>query len=857
MSGNNNTLDTNNISRNLPTNYDALSQKANYVYFQPDVTQIQDTDTKLCFSQSEYRENNNPPPMMQLPGLHTKESCKMNTGLILANKKWTQNFVPDKNLPTVNQQAVHIKRNVEKKTPGLIFKVCQGYYGDPNRFGVGNSPNDNVNHFKTANVLKTGTTTEFGNITQATSGYIRAPHGDQHYYSVEWTGFFIPNKTGIWRFDLIGDDACYLWIGDNAISGYTITNALIDDGALHGMARRSGSISLVKDKKYPIRMQFGENWGGHDFVFEIYEPSGSRRSDYANLLFQVSVESVDRTDTINSFNLNSNIYYSLTQSQYPGLYNCFVNNDPNAKSEPNNYGYESIWTIAPRTSSGNSNSNPSGYSGTLSFTANIVISGGTISFNLNGNEIKLGRSNGIIYLDDDGIFYIQDTDGNNQAISSDKGSNIEAIENNNWANYKYTNNITNQLDLSKSGDINTPNKAILISNNNKYKLEINEVGLLTVKKTIKGCITKEAKDLNGSAFNYTTNNNSDYYLYTTDVDKKIDKLFLAQNLDTKKTLQYIEKDNTAVSLANNYIKYPAFAPTPDEMTAEKQINGGVNECQTNCNSDPNCKYFYNYTKSSDGKNYCLNKSDGFRPTIFTPIQPNTSIRNSDLYVRDFKMNLNEGDFRNLPAKKNITNYKPYSDTEVNPYTEVTTRFDKNNVDGDLDCSLIKPMATQYLYFNGTNDMDPNMKKIVDRCTVLEGFDNHGYENSNTVYNTYGTGIPQNIGLPAAIIQKQINPMKQIASDYSNKLSQVNKKYVDLSSNIQGITNVEQTGLRDVMSGDSDYDYDTEFTLNKPKTLLDGRVEDSKQLVVQENSVYALGSITAAALIVFAIVLARE
>jgi hypothetical protein len=97
----------------------------------------------------------------------------------------------------------------------------------------------------------------------------------------------------------------------------------------------------------------------------------------------------------------------------------------------------------------------------------------------------------------------------------------------------------------------------------------------------------------------------------------------------------------------------------------------------------------------------------------------------------------------------------------------------------------------------------------------------------------------------------------ISSDYSNKLQKVDKNYYDLSQNIATITNNDKSGLRDKMSGNYTYDYDTPFSLNKDKTLLDGLINDNKQLAVHENAMYILGTITAATLIVFAIVLGKE
>ena len=125
----------------------------------------------------------------------------------------------------------------------------------------------------------------------------------------------------------------------------------------------------------------------------------------------------------------------------------------------------------------------------------------------------------------------------------------------------------------------------------------------------------------------------------------------------------------------------------------------------------------------------------------------------------------------------------------------------------------------------------------ENFVVYEGFNDRGYK-VGTTGNTMLSG--------------QILPLSLIATDYSNKLKTVNQNYYDLSSNISSIKSI-QTDI----SGNTLYDYNTPFILEKPKTLLDGLVYDNNLLTVQENAMYVLGTITAATLIVFAIVIGKE
>jgi len=125
----------------------------------------------------------------------------------------------------------------------------------------------------------------------------------------------------------------------------------------------------------------------------------------------------------------------------------------------------------------------------------------------------------------------------------------------------------------------------------------------------------------------------------------------------------------------------------------------------------------------------------------------------------------------------------------------------------------------------------------ENFVVYEGFNDRGYK-VGTTGNT--------------ILSGQVLPLSLIATDYSNKLKTVNQNYYDLSSNISSIKTIQSD-----ISGNTLYDYNTPFILEKPKTLLDGLVYDNNLLTVQENALYVLGTITAATLIVFAIVIGKE
>lgn len=74
-----------------------------------------------------------------------------------------------------------------------------------------------------------------------------------------WVGFFKPDSTGTWTFEITSDDGSYLWIGENAHVGWTKTNALVNNGGLHPSTTVSNTIELIANQYYPIRVAYSEN----------------------------------------------------------------------------------------------------------------------------------------------------------------------------------------------------------------------------------------------------------------------------------------------------------------------------------------------------------------------------------------------------------------------------------------------------------------------------------------------------------------------------------------------------------------------------------------------------------------------
>ena len=135
---------------------------------------------------------------------------------------------------------------------GLYGKRYVGYFAD------------NVGWFNTA--------TLHGDINQLTQ--IGNFTSNDDYYSWQWLGYFKPSSTENYTFYTSSDDASYVWIGANALAGFTTANANVNNGGLHGPDEVASSpISLTAGVYYPIRIQFGENEEGDEISFSFSTPT--------------------------------------------------------------------------------------------------------------------------------------------------------------------------------------------------------------------------------------------------------------------------------------------------------------------------------------------------------------------------------------------------------------------------------------------------------------------------------------------------------------------------------------------------------------------------------------------------------
>ena len=189
---------------------------------------------------------------------------------------------------------------------------------------------DNPAFFTTATETYIGTTTDTSSINAATGGII--PNDSSfETYSVEWFGYFYATVSGTYTFYTVSDDASYIWVGSAALAGYTTSNALINNGGLHGAQEISGTIALTAGTYYPIRCQFGENFYGDSYTFSFAAPGIARTYNMVGYVFYslgtssaFPAESARITKAISPTTNTDGVYYINVNGVSTATY-CLMN----------------------------------------------------------------------------------------------------------------------------------------------------------------------------------------------------------------------------------------------------------------------------------------------------------------------------------------------------------------------------------------------------------------------------------------------------------------------------------------------------------------------------------------------------
>jgi hypothetical protein len=80
-------------------------------------------------------------------------------------------------------------------------------------------------------------------------------------FTMEWMGYFRPAVNGDFIFAATIDDYFAMWIGQDAVSGFNASNAILKAA---NQFHNSLAYPMLANKYYPVRLRFVENQGAHN-----------------------------------------------------------------------------------------------------------------------------------------------------------------------------------------------------------------------------------------------------------------------------------------------------------------------------------------------------------------------------------------------------------------------------------------------------------------------------------------------------------------------------------------------------------------------------------------------------------------
>ena len=198
---------------------------------------------------------------------------------------------------------------------GLNFWQYNGYFGDNmNRSEFGTADNDNASrgghtYVEQEETTKSGCPTADAGGSGQTIGepwsYINWQSSISDTYTRVWWGWFVPSYSGTLWLQTASDDSSLVYVSEDefgqptkssnrtdvktAAGGFSAITLVVNNGGTHGRTYRSGSMTVVANKSYFIRIYMGENGGGDNMIFS-WNDTGDPANSTSNTMSYVKLD---------------------------------------------------------------------------------------------------------------------------------------------------------------------------------------------------------------------------------------------------------------------------------------------------------------------------------------------------------------------------------------------------------------------------------------------------------------------------------------------------------------------------------------------------------------------------------------
>jgi len=411
-----------------------------------------------------------------------------------------------------------------------------------------------------------------------------------------------------------------------------------------------------------------------------------------------------------------------------------------------------------------------------------------------------------------------------------------------WINDRRTNpNVIQGIYTQASNKIfvKMTNQQVMYSPMSQLKLYFDASGSLILDAGIN--TTNTTKD--GVQYTKVPGN---YNVYQYQLDNRSNKLFYANDYD--KSIREIPID--LQKLSNTYAQpVPNLFPSLGKSYKVTDRTNS-NDCQTQCNNDPNCEYFFRVTGIQDSKDKCV-LSNG---VLLEVAGSNPAYKTSSLTIRGKRINVvGDPNFEKLVydsngyAKKN--DYK-LQDQPLNADTKA------GNI-GDYDLNqIIQSAQTRFNGKESSIKVGANNNTTDMNTTGIQGFSL--YRGGNNVHEGFDSVVDNAI--------QKIDRNKSKLDNYVKTQNKINKTsqeirtvMTDLSTNwwIMKNSPVDKYDFSNNLYSGADANggvslYNLSRDTSKEKAIMD----DLNTYMIEENNMNMIATLTLATLVIGAIFIAK-
>lgn len=790
------------------------------------------------------------------------------------------------------QEEEHINKNPLNITDGLSCIIVPGYFDDDYNYFTNNSG--------ISGVVPLSNITNFTSLNNATNNY----RGNSNF-SVEWFGYFKPEKSGTYTFATISDDSSLLWIGDEALVSYNMNNLNVDNRRQHGNQKRENKFDCEAGKLYPIRIHYSQAGGGQSFQLLIYRLNKGQANEIINhnLLKTAKIgdspyEPIQMFYSIKQPNGADTDLGYIHYTKYD-INNNYVNNQALRLSKANPKLVYNHIPIADNASSVTFNAQGNLMVGTNSLTGldNAFCSG------LVTPKVTSVWANGTNYTNSSKIEFIQQENKirvtlpkipnpqewwsrSQPVIQYDLGeitnqyytakkypSSYQIIE---FSVQKIINKCLFTFELSNNGELSVLNSKKQVWSSFK-NTNMSRIFTKAIQKTMNNAVVNNAwlKDNQNKIKNLEINDT----LNQKGLISQDGRFKLVVNKENSLVLRYCTEPGPSTAAGNIHRLYgvpydpfrgKTFLANKDKKTllyipiAQNGIIGFSNTYKTTNENSPstfgkNYKSHSNINSQSDCENIC-NKNEVCSHYWFdkTNKKCNINTDGSHSYIYPKKDNNSKQITLGIRDQK-VNTTCVYSKP---PYNNNKSNVDSTQISRFADYKLLTKVNTDK---NTPKDegpcSDPTIMELT-KSLVKEKFTNLSH---NTIEGMVGYISDAGEGNKGNTISKFKDQLLSNVSYLQNKSNQIHQNNIDISNNYARLNGIAGTfgplyanvndDKYDVVDSDGNLQYDRTNPIYT--TTQDVLLQDNKDILVQQNLMYMVGAIAAATCLVGALVIGQE